>query len=63
MPERLARIDPFEQIKEAMDSGPFKFVASERIPGQRVVFEKNQNYIPPPHRQGKLQRQPQAGPH
>jgi peptide/nickel transport system substrate-binding protein len=35
MPERVANTDPFEQIKEAVGSGPFKFVASERIPGQR----------------------------
>ena len=48
MPERLARTDPFDQIKEAMGSGPFKFVASERVPGQRVVFEKNQDYVPRP---------------
>jgi peptide/nickel transport system substrate-binding protein len=46
MPERLAKTDPFEQIKEAMGSGPFKFVASERIPGQRVVFAKNPDYLP-----------------
>ena len=32
MPERLAKTDPFEQVKEAVGSGPFKFVASERIP-------------------------------
>jgi peptide/nickel transport system substrate-binding protein len=46
MPERLAKTDAFEQIKEAMGSGPFKFVASDRIPGQRVVFEKNRDYLP-----------------
>jgi ABC-type transport system substrate-binding protein len=46
MPEQLAKTDPFEQIKEAIGSGPFKFVASERIPGQRVVFEKNPDYVP-----------------
>jgi peptide/nickel transport system substrate-binding protein len=46
MPERLAKTDAFEQIKEAIGSGPFKFVASERIPGQRVVFEKNPDYVP-----------------
>jgi peptide/nickel transport system substrate-binding protein len=45
MPEQLAKT-PFEQIKEAIGSGPFKCVASERIPGQRVVFEKNPDYIP-----------------
>src|SRR5215469_7063474 len=46
MPERLASTDAFEQIKEAIGSGPFKFVATERIPGQRVVFEKNPDYVP-----------------
>jgi peptide/nickel transport system substrate-binding protein len=46
MPESLAKTDPFEQIKEAIGSGPFKFVASERIAGSRAVFEKNPNYVP-----------------
>jgi peptide/nickel transport system substrate-binding protein len=46
MPERLAKTDPFQQIPEAIGSGPFKFLASERIPGQRVVYEKNAAYVP-----------------
>jgi peptide/nickel transport system substrate-binding protein len=46
MPERLAKTDAFEQIKEAIGSGPFKLLASERIPGQRVAFEKNPDYVP-----------------
>ncbi|MBV9252338.1 MAG: ABC transporter substrate-binding protein [Acetobacteraceae bacterium] len=46
MPERLAKTDPMQQIPEAIGSGPFKFVASERIPGQRVVFAKNPDYVP-----------------
>jgi peptide/nickel transport system substrate-binding protein len=46
MPERLAMIDPMQQIPEAIGSGPFKFLASERIPGSRVVFAKNDAYIP-----------------
>jgi peptide/nickel transport system substrate-binding protein len=46
MPERLAKTDPFEQIKEAVGSGPFKYVASERVPGSRDVFEKNPDYVP-----------------
>jgi peptide/nickel transport system substrate-binding protein len=45
MPERLAKTDPFEQVTEVVGSGPFKFVASERIPGQRAVFEKNPDYV------------------
>ncbi len=46
MPEQLAKTDPFEQVKEAVGSGPFKFVTSERIPGQRAVFERNPDYVP-----------------
>src|SRR5215831_13435293 len=48
MPERLAQTSAFDQVKEAIGSGPFKFIASERIPGQRVVFDKNANYLPRP---------------
>src|SRR5207302_6142982 len=46
MPERLAQTDAGEQVKEAIGSGPFKFVAAERVPGQRVVFQKNPDYVP-----------------
>ena len=46
MPTRLAATDPQKQIPEAIGSGPFKFLADERIPGQRVVFAKNDAYVP-----------------
>src|SRR3984957_7032227 len=46
MPTRLAETDPQKQIPEAIGSGPFKFMADERIPGQRVVFAKNELYVP-----------------
>ncbi|HJU17216.1 MAG TPA: ABC transporter substrate-binding protein [Stellaceae bacterium] len=46
MPERLAKTDPFEQVKEAVGSGPFKYLAAERVPGQRVAFAKNPDYVP-----------------
>ena len=46
MPERLAMTDPLQQIPEAIGSGPFKFKADERIPGSRVVFERNAAYVP-----------------
>lgn len=46
MPERLAKTDAMAQVTEAVGSGPFKFVASERIPGQRVVYVKNEKYVP-----------------
>ena len=48
MPERLAMTDPLKQIPEAIGSGPFKFVADERIPGSRVVFAKTPLMCPVP---------------
>ncbi len=49
MPERLAKTDPFQQVTEMVGSGPFKFVANERIAGARVVYEKNTAYVPRPN--------------
>jgi peptide/nickel transport system substrate-binding protein len=46
MPERLARTDPFEQVTEVLGSGPFKFVEEEWEPGHRVVYVKNEDYVP-----------------
>ena len=46
MPERLARTDPNEQIKEVIGSGPFRFVASEWVPGSKVIYEKFNDYVP-----------------
>jgi peptide/nickel transport system substrate-binding protein len=46
MPERLAKTDPMAQVSEAMGSGPFKYLAAERISGQRVVYAKNDKYVP-----------------
>jgi len=49
MPERLAKTDPFTQVTEAVGSGPFKFVAGERVSGSRVVFERFAGYMPRPN--------------
>ncbi len=46
MPERHALVDPFEQIPEVIGSGPFVFVRDEWIPGARVVYRRNPNYVP-----------------
>ncbi|HXO03241.1 MAG TPA: ABC transporter substrate-binding protein, partial [Stellaceae bacterium] len=46
MPERIAKTDPFQQIPEAIGSGPFKFVKEEWVPGNKAVFVKNSDYIP-----------------
>jgi peptide/nickel transport system substrate-binding protein len=46
LPERLAKTDPYTQLKEVDGSGPFKFVPGEWQPGHKVVFERNPDYRP-----------------
>jgi peptide/nickel transport system substrate-binding protein len=46
MPERLASTDPFKPVTEMVGSGPFRFVANERVTGARVVYEKFDKYRP-----------------
>jgi peptide/nickel transport system substrate-binding protein len=46
MPERLAKTDAYQQIPEAIGSGPFKFVKEEWQPGNKAVFVKNPDYVP-----------------
>ncbi len=46
MPERLAKTDAFQQVTEAIGSGPFKFVKEEWVPGNKVVYVKNPDYRP-----------------
>ena len=46
MPKRMAETDPFEQIKEHIGSGPFMFKADEWVPGSKVVYVKNPDYVP-----------------
>jgi peptide/nickel transport system substrate-binding protein len=46
MPERLAATDPAQQIREAVGSGPFRFVPGERVVGARAVYERNPAYRP-----------------
>jgi peptide/nickel transport system substrate-binding protein len=46
MPERIAKTDPNEQIKEAIGSGPFEFVKEEWEPGHKTVYRKNTKYVP-----------------
>ncbi len=46
MPERLAQTDPFTQLKEAVGSGPFRFVADEYVSGSRAVFARFDDYVP-----------------
>lgn len=46
MPERLAKTDPFKQVTEMVGSGPFRFLADERVVGSRVVYERFAGYRP-----------------
>ena len=46
MPERLAMTDPFKQVTEIVGSGPFRFVAAERLQGSRNVYAKFEKYKP-----------------
>jgi peptide/nickel transport system substrate-binding protein len=46
MPERLAKTDAFQQVTEVVGSGPFRFVAAERVTGSRVVYERFAGYVP-----------------
>jgi len=49
MPERLASQSPTTPITgDLIGSGPFKFVAGERVPGARVVYERFADYVPRP---------------
>jgi peptide/nickel transport system substrate-binding protein len=46
MPERFAKTDPFTQVTEMVGSGPYRYKTDERVAGDRVVYERNQAYVP-----------------
>jgi peptide/nickel transport system substrate-binding protein len=46
MPERHALVDPYQQVKEMIGSGPYRFIASEFNAGSRAVYEKFDKYVP-----------------
>jgi peptide/nickel transport system substrate-binding protein len=48
MPERLAMTDPYKQIAEVIGSGPFRYVAAERLQGVRNVYARFDGYVPRP---------------
>ena len=48
MPERLADTDAFKAITEMVGSGPFRYVADERVPGSLNVYRKFEGYVPRP---------------
>jgi peptide/nickel transport system substrate-binding protein len=48
MPERLAVTDASVQVTEMVGSGPFRFIAGERVPGALAVYRKFEGYVPRP---------------
>lgn len=46
MPERVANTPEGKMITDYTGSGPYRFVASEFDPGNRVVYEKFEQYVP-----------------
>jgi peptide/nickel transport system substrate-binding protein len=47
MPERLIA-DPTRMVTEVVGSGPYRYVADERVSGARSVWEKFDGYVPRP---------------
>ncbi|MFC0406815.1 ABC transporter substrate-binding protein [Roseomonas elaeocarpi] len=48
MPERLAKTDAFTAVTEPTGSGPFRFLAGERVAGSRMAYERFDGYVPRP---------------
>jgi peptide/nickel transport system substrate-binding protein len=46
MPKAIAETDPFKQIENSVGSGPFIFRREEWVPGSKVVYVKNPDYVP-----------------
>lgn len=48
LPERLADPDPAKIVTEIIGSGPFRYLAGERVSGARNVYERFPGYVPRP---------------
>jgi peptide/nickel transport system substrate-binding protein len=46
MPERLAKTPANVRITEMVGSGPFRYIANERVPGARNHYAKFEGYVP-----------------
>lgn len=46
MPERLAKMPTTQPLNEVLGSGPYIFKRDEWVPGNKVVFVRNPNYVP-----------------
>jgi len=45
-PARLASQPAAEEIKDPIGSGPYKIVMDQWVPGSKVIFAKNEDYVP-----------------
>lgn len=48
-PERFAAVDPARPFTEVVGSGPYRFVAAERLSGARAVYQRFAGYVPNPN--------------
>lgn len=46
MRKKDAEVDPNLQITEVVGSGPFRFERDKWVPGSKVVYTKNKDYVP-----------------
>ncbi len=46
MPERLASTPGSRQVTEMVGSGPYRFMANERVAGSRAVYQRFDGYVP-----------------
>ncbi|MDM0044929.1 ABC transporter substrate-binding protein [Variovorax dokdonensis] len=46
LPERLAKLPTTSPMTEVLGSGPYIFKRDEWVPGNKVVFVRNPNYVP-----------------
>ncbi|WP_338665661.1 ABC transporter substrate-binding protein [Pararoseomonas sp. SCSIO 73927] len=48
MPERLANTEATRQVTEMVGSGPYRFLADERMAGARAAYARFEGYVPRP---------------
>jgi peptide/nickel transport system substrate-binding protein len=46
LPERLAATPGAQQVTEMVGSGPYRFLANERVAGSRAVYQRFDGYVP-----------------
>ena len=46
MPERLAALPVTQEVPEVTGSGPYRYVAAERVPGARNIYHRFEGYVP-----------------